>query len=176
MARSLVWRRNYWGSFAQKGDVVDTNGVWHTYWINAATLTVGQTLTRTYGALTFHRLSSAAGDSTELQFGPILVGMYLQADSAGDTPTITPAANPGDQSWFLYDMVTIDREWQHQSSNDGTDIAKFQFDNSAQRKAKGTGTATTSVKLCWSVYYGVPYSQPEWSLYASQVSCGVLLP
>lgn len=176
MARSLVWRRNYYQSGGQAGDVVDTNGIWHTYWYNVATLTVGQTLTRCYGSLLFSRLSSAAGDYNSLVLAPILVGIYLQADSAGDTPTITPAANQADQSWLLYDMVSYDFEAQQQWSNDGRQIAKFQFDNHAQRKAKGTGTATTSVKLCYSTLWGSSYPAPEWGLDAGMVASGVLLP
>lgn len=176
MARSLVWRRNFWQYQGEAGyEGPDANG-WMTYWINAASLTVGQTTTRSYGSILFSRLSSAAGDYQTLQLEPILVGAYLQADSAGDTPTITPAANPGDQSWFLYDMLTIDTEWQQQYSSDGREIAKMSWDNHAQRKAKGTGTATTSVKFVWSVLSGTPFSAPAWQMHACQVSTGVLLP
>lgn len=176
MARSLVWRRNFWQYQTESGYMgPDANG-WMTYWLNAATLTVGQTTTRSYGSILWSRLSSAAGDYQTLSMEPILVGAFLQADTAGDTPAITPAGNPGDQSWFLYDMVTIEREWQQQYSNDGREIAKFSWDNHAQRKAKGTGTATTSVKVCWSVLSGTPFSAPGWLMHASMVATGVLLP
>lgn len=176
MARDLVWRRTVRQYQGEDGfTAVDANG-WITYWCNVATLTVGQTTTRSYGSILFSRLSSAAGDYQTLSMEPILLGAYLQADSAGDTPTITPAGNVSDQSWFLYDMVTIEREWQQQYSNDGREIAKFNWENHAQRKAKGTGTATTSVKFCWSVLSGTAFSAPAWQMHAFMAATGVLLP
>lgn len=176
MARPFYWRRTYRQYMGEDGfTAVDANG-WITYWVNAATLSYGQTMTRSYGEILFSRLSSAAGDYQSLILQPILVGAFLQGAGQGETPVLTPAANAADQSWFLYDQVTIEREWQQQWSSDGREIAKFRWENHAQRKAKPPSTDTTVVKFCWSVLSGTPYSAPAWQMHACQVSTGVLFP